>query len=140
MSKTNEIPRRSQLEKITKAEMAIYIASQVIEKLPADTRLTNAVIKLSEARNLVADYVDKIPLSDDNIKIIEEHIVPISKQYLLQYHLSRRSDEGWGKLALVFAKSLEEALDILDKKVSYHYTDAFASEIICPDNIICLNI
>lgn len=64
----------------------------------------------------------------------------MKKQYLLQYHLSRRSDEGHGRLALVTAESLEEAKIKLDKKVTYHYTDAIASEIIHPDCINCLNI
>ena len=31
-----------------------------VEMVGADVRLTNAIIKLNEARNLVADFVDKI--------------------------------------------------------------------------------
>lgn len=61
-------------------------------------------------------------------------------QFLVQYHLSRRDDEGWGRQALVTAKSIEEAKEILIDKVSYKYTDVFACEMITPDNIICLNI
>jgi hypothetical protein len=54
----NEIPRRNQLNKNVEAELAINIAISEVEKLPADVRLTDAVMKLTEAFNLVADYVD----------------------------------------------------------------------------------
>jgi hypothetical protein len=64
----------------------------------------------------------------------------MEKQYLLQYHLSRRSDEGHGRLALVTATSLDEAMIKLDKEVTYKYTDAICSQIIHPDSIKCLNI
>ena len=52
------IPRRARLDKLTPAEKAIWDAMQEVEKLPADVRLTDAVIKLGEARALVADFVD----------------------------------------------------------------------------------
>jgi hypothetical protein len=61
-------------------------------------------------------------------------------QYLQQYHLGRRSDEGNGMLKLVFAPTLEEAKIILREKESYRYTDALSSEMIHPGNIRCLNI
>jgi hypothetical protein len=51
--------RRIQLELMTPAEKAIYDASLEVEKVGADERLTKAVVLLSEARNLVADYVDE---------------------------------------------------------------------------------
>lgn len=56
----NEFPRRSRLDLNTPAERAIYDAMQEVEKVGADTRLTEAVILLSKARDLVADYVDSI--------------------------------------------------------------------------------
>lgn len=54
----------------TPAEFAIYNAIQEVEKMGADISLTNAVIKLSESQNHVADYLDNLnstpnaPVSD----------------------------------------------------------------------------
>jgi hypothetical protein len=61
-------------------------------------------------------------------------------QFMLQYHLSRRSDEGWGNMKLVSAKNKEEAIEILIDKESYKYTDALSCAMVVPDNIRCLNI
>lgn len=54
------IPRRNYIPDWCRAEKAIYEASIEIEKMGADVKLTDAVIKLSEAKNLVADYIDGI--------------------------------------------------------------------------------
>jgi hypothetical protein len=54
------IPRRAYLERQTPAELAIREAIRVVEALPADTRLTAAVILLWQAREKVADYVDGV--------------------------------------------------------------------------------
>lgn len=126
----NEIPRRSRMDKWNDAEKAIYNAVVEVEKMPADVKLTNAVIKLQAARDLVADFID----GTEPIK------QPEKKQFLLQYKIGRRSDEGWGRLALVSAFNIEEAENILVKNKTYNYTDALASEIIKPDHITCLNI
>lgn len=68
----NDFPRRNRLDLNTPAEKAIYDAIQEVEKVGADTRLTGAVIKLSEARNLVADFVDEIPAPGFIERIIDE--------------------------------------------------------------------
>jgi hypothetical protein len=54
----NEFPRRNRLDQNTPAEKAIYDAMQEVEKAGADVLLTDAVVLLDKARNLVADYVD----------------------------------------------------------------------------------
>lgn len=54
-------PRRQRLDKCTPAELSIYKAMEEVEKIGADVKLTNAIIKLDEARNLVADFVDSEP-------------------------------------------------------------------------------
>jgi len=54
----NTIPRRARLDLNTPAEKAIYDAMQEVEKMPADEKLTEAVILLGKARDLVADFVD----------------------------------------------------------------------------------
>jgi hypothetical protein len=51
--------RRQRLDLNEQAELAIYNAMQEVEKIGADVRLTNAVIKLSEAKDLVADFIDE---------------------------------------------------------------------------------
>lgn len=58
----NQVPRRNQLNLNTAEELAIYELVQQIEKLPADVRLTNVIIKLAEAKALLADYIDGIEI------------------------------------------------------------------------------
>ena len=53
-----EPPRRNSLDKCVPAELAIYKAMEEVEKLPASSKLTDAIVKLSEAKELVADYID----------------------------------------------------------------------------------
>jgi hypothetical protein len=52
------IPRRIRIDQFVQAERAIYDAVQAVEAMPADVRLTDAVILLGQARSKVADYVD----------------------------------------------------------------------------------
>jgi hypothetical protein len=59
---TNDIPRRSHMERWTMAERAIYVAVQTVEDLPADVRLTDAVVLLQAARDSVADFVDGVQM------------------------------------------------------------------------------
>jgi hypothetical protein len=54
-----ETPRRNRLDLNTPVEKAIYEAGQLIEKMGADVKLTSAQIKLQEARELVADFIDE---------------------------------------------------------------------------------
>lgn len=56
----NEIPRRAQMQQWTPAERAIYDALQAVEAMPADERLTDAVVLLGAARDSVADFVDGV--------------------------------------------------------------------------------
>lgn len=53
-----ETPRRIRLDLNNAAELAIHNAIQEVEKLGADIRLTNAVIKLQQAKEDVSNYVD----------------------------------------------------------------------------------
>lgn len=62
------IERRIRMDLWHSTERAIYDVLQMIEKMPADTRLTTAQTKLSEAKNLVSDFVDD-GLTKDQIKI-----------------------------------------------------------------------
>lgn len=53
-----ETPRRLRLDLNEPAELAIHNAIQEVEKMGADVGLTKAVNLLSEAKSLVADYID----------------------------------------------------------------------------------
>lgn len=54
----NDIPRRARMDQWTVAERAIYDALQAVEAMPADVRLTDAVVLLEAAKDSVADFVD----------------------------------------------------------------------------------
>lgn len=54
-----ETPRRNQLDKCTPAELAIFNAMQEVEKVGVGIKLTQAIQKLSEAKDLVSDFIDK---------------------------------------------------------------------------------
>jgi hypothetical protein len=55
----SEMQRRRRLDLLTPAERAIVDAVDAVEKVGADERLTNAVILLGRARELVGDYLDE---------------------------------------------------------------------------------
>jgi hypothetical protein len=52
--------RRFRLDLNEPAELAIRDAIYEVEKMSADVRLTNAVIYLDKARELVADFIDNV--------------------------------------------------------------------------------
>lgn len=52
------VPRRNRLDLNTTAELAITNAMQEIEKLGCDVRLTESVVLLEKAKNLLSDYID----------------------------------------------------------------------------------
>lgn len=53
-----EFPRRARLDFNVIAEHSIREAVEAVEDLGADVKLTEAVVLLGKARDLVADYVD----------------------------------------------------------------------------------
>lgn len=59
----NGIPRRCRVDLYTPTEKAISDAMQAVEGLPADVRLTDAVILLAQAREKVADFVEEAGLT-----------------------------------------------------------------------------
>jgi len=52
-------PRRNQLDKCQPSELAIFKAIVEVEKMPADEKLTEAVILLSKAKDIVSDFIDQ---------------------------------------------------------------------------------
>lgn len=53
-----DIPRRAIVSQHTFTEKTIQDAIRAVELLPADTRLTSAVMHLQKAFNFVADFED----------------------------------------------------------------------------------
>ena len=69
-TKSNDWPRRHSLDLNTPAELAIRDAMIEVEKLPADGRLTEAVVLLEKAKTLVSDHVDNTqPESGSEVRI-----------------------------------------------------------------------
>lgn len=58
MSTEFQWPRRADLSRMHPAELAILTALQEVEKVGASIGLTNAGLKLSEAKDLVSDFID----------------------------------------------------------------------------------
>ena len=56
---TDDLPRRCFLDKLTPAELSIHNAIQAVEAAGANPLLTDAVMLLVEAKDKVADYVDR---------------------------------------------------------------------------------
>lgn len=56
---TRELPRRNYVDLMVPAEKAILEAIRAVEELPADVRLTDAVILLGHAKDKVSDFVDR---------------------------------------------------------------------------------
>jgi len=54
-----KISRRNNLQLFTPTEMKIYEAIDMIEKMGADIRLTDAQMLLGEAKDQVSDYIDE---------------------------------------------------------------------------------
>ncbi len=63
------MPRKIRLDLATPPEVALRAALDAVEAMPADTRLTAAVVKVAEALDLVSSYVDEqmrdVTLGDD---------------------------------------------------------------------------
>ena len=51
-------PRRNVVEEMTKVEKMIFDTISEIENLGADVKLTNAQVKLQEAKDLISDFED----------------------------------------------------------------------------------
>lgn len=54
----NDFPRRNQMDKCFPPELKIDDAIRSVDEAGADPKLTDAIIKLQEARELVSDWFD----------------------------------------------------------------------------------
>lgn len=69
-------PRRNRIDHYVPAETAIRNAVLAVEVMPADVRLTEAVILLGQAQEKVADFVDEQIKKGKELKPVEETPVP----------------------------------------------------------------
>ena len=59
MQQVDGFPRRNRIDLLTPVEKEIYDLVQKVEDLGADVLLTDVVVKLGEAREALADWVEK---------------------------------------------------------------------------------
>lgn len=108
------VPRRSRVDQYVPAETAIREAMLAVEAMPADERLTDAVVLLGKAKDAVADFVDGKPRRQTEFAwVIERGDTPPSAP---AYWTG--SDQGWSQNhvdAVRFARK-EDA-----EKVAYHF-------------------
>jgi hypothetical protein len=64
VARVDGVPRRARIDLLTPAETAIRNALIQVEKVGADVKLTDAVILLTKAQDLVADYIEKAEVCD----------------------------------------------------------------------------
>lgn len=69
-------PRRAYMARWQKAELAIYEASQFVEQMGADRRLTEAQNLLGMARNKVADFIDGVTDIRESMILSEVSLKP----------------------------------------------------------------
>lgn len=55
--------RRNRLDLMKPSELAIYNAMQEVEKIGASEKLTEAIILLGKAKDLVSDFIDETDLT-----------------------------------------------------------------------------
>lgn len=113
----SEIPRRNRVDQWTPAEHAIDAAVQVVEALPADVRLTDAVVRLGEARNSVADYVDGVGKTPEPQQITLDDAPTIGHkgQYSWEYLLAEGSYavmKGKDPIAVFVGQDAKRHLDL----------------------------
>ena len=66
------------MDKWCPAEKQIQLATDEVEKMAADERLTEAVFLLGRARDMVADFIDGVPFKKPN-KLNLPHIKKFKK-------------------------------------------------------------
>lgn len=73
-NKNNDIPRRFIKSKMTKQELLILDCIKAIEELPANNKLTQVVVTLSDAKAMLSDHIDDILIPTQTIAFNTEVI------------------------------------------------------------------
>ena len=58
MENVTDFPRRNRLDLNTHAELAIHNACLEVEKLGANPKLTEVVVMLAKAKDVLSDFID----------------------------------------------------------------------------------
>ncbi len=68
--KEDKVPRRNRIDKMVPAELSIYNAIKEVEKLWASEKLTESIILLEKAKDMVSDVIDDFQMACE--KSLEE--------------------------------------------------------------------
>jgi hypothetical protein len=79
MSNIN-LPRRCRRDRCVPAENAIQDAMYQVELIGADERLTEAIVKLTEAKNLVGDVIDEQLKNSEEVFVFPDDLDKIVPQ------------------------------------------------------------
>lgn len=109
-----KIPRRLRIDLNTPTELAIHLAMREVEKIGADKKLTEAIILLDKAKNLVADFIDA-QKTQDTIKLLMKHLKAVEPEmdYTeedLLIAIKEKTDEG--KLLKAMFNAVSETLTL----------------------------
>lgn len=93
-----QIPRRAQIQEMTPTELQIMECIIAVEKLGADVRLTNCVVKLTEAKDHLSDWLDGFQSGPMTNRNFGEAVAAVKQGKLI-------AREGWnGKKMFVFMR------------------------------------
>ena len=94
--RTFDITRRADTLRRTAAEQAIAAAMLAVEALPADERLTDAVVALGQAAESVADFVDGVPSLKDPPEPEPAVVLVARERERCASHAEALVKAGWG--------------------------------------------
>lgn len=100
------IPRRNRLDLCKPSELAIVTAVEQVEKMGASVKLTDAVTKLNEARELVADFIDQQIAEDWRVKSFNDACDRLGLDPNSILTAADTSDEAAYKKLKVIAKAI----------------------------------
>jgi hypothetical protein len=102
----SDIPRRNRIDLYVPAETAIAAAVDAVEAMPADERLTDAVILLGRAKDAVADFIEGVPR-----KMSREHSLALAYS-ALQAEFGRQGTAAAAELRDLRARVVELEADV----------------------------
>jgi hypothetical protein len=69
---THVYPATTQIELMEPAELAIRAAMLAVDRMPAHSLLTEAIMDLERARQKIAEWRDTSPMTDDETAAIDK--------------------------------------------------------------------
>lgn len=130
------IPRRCSIDKACPAEIAIRAALAVVENMPADERLTWAGNYLLKALDLVADYVDGVPLKKENLNLPVKHMYKPITYFLLVEKKWNKSDIDLFEAHFGKTKVIPLTIEILDTFFKIFDIEWVARELLTNEDLL----